>query len=54
MKNTLKNLGMVIATAVVIFAGAVNVYAMDKGVDHWPASQGDAAYERFLDIETGN
>ena len=54
MKNTLKKLGLLIATAAVIFAGAANVYAMDQGVDHWPASKGEAAYERFLDIETGN
>ena len=54
MKNFAKKIALMIATAAVIFAGAANVYAMDQGVDHWPSSQGDAAYERFLDIETGN
>ena len=54
MKNILKKLGLLIATAAVVLVGAANVYAMEQGVDHWPASQGEAAYERFLDIETGN
>ncbi len=53
MKTLAKKIALMIATAAVIFAGAANVYAMD-GVDHWPSSQGEAAYERFLDIETGN
>ena len=53
MKNIMKKFALVIATAAVIFAGAANVYAMG-GVDHWPSSQGDAAYERFLEVETGN
>ena len=54
MKNTAKKFALMIASAAFIIAGAANVYAMDQGVDHWPASKGEAAYERFLDIETGN
>ena len=50
MKNTLKKLGLLIATAAVIFAGTANVYA----VDHIPSLQGGEEYQRFLDIETGN
>ena len=51
MKNTFKKIALIIATAAVVFAGAANVYA---SVDHIPSTQGDAAYQRFLDIETGN
>ncbi len=53
MKNTFKKLGLIIATAAVFFVGAANVYAMG-GVDHWPSSQDEASYQRFLDIKTGN
>ena len=58
MKNTLKNFGLIIATAAFIFTGAANVYAMEdvdrEGVDHFPSTLDGASYERFLDIETGN
>jgi hypothetical protein len=53
MKNTAKKLSLIIATAALLFAGAANVYA-GVGVDHWPSSTGEANYQRFLDIETGN
>ena len=53
MKNTLKRLSLMIAAAALFFAGAANLYAMD-GVDHWPSSQGEQTYERFLDIDSGN
>ena len=50
MKNTLKKLGLLIATAAVFLAGTANVYA----VDHIPSLKSTAEYQRFLDIETGN
>ncbi len=53
MNTSLKKIALMIAAAAVFFAGAANVYAMG-GVDHWPSSQGEAAYERFLEVETGN
>jgi hypothetical protein len=53
MKNIFKKLTLIVATAALLFTGAANVYAMD-GVDHWPSSQGEASYQRFLDIETGS
>ncbi len=53
MKNTFKKLGLMIATAAVLFIGAANAYARE-GVDHFPITQDAARYQRFLDIEAGN
>lgn len=52
MKNTFKKLGLIIATAAVLFTGAANVYAME--VDHFHITKDAASYQRFLDIETGH
>ncbi len=53
MKNTLKKLSLIVATAALFFIGAANVYA-SEGVGHWHSSQSEAQYQRYLDIETGN
>jgi len=49
MKNIIKELGFIVATAALIFAGAANLYA----ADHLPSVQDQPTYERFLDIGTG-
>ncbi len=53
MKNTIKRLALIIATSAVFFVGAANVFAGDN-ISQVPSTQGDAAYQRFLDVETGN
>ena len=53
MKNTIQKLSLIVAAAALFFIGAANVYAME-GTEHWPSSQSEAQYQRFLDIETGN
>ena len=53
MKNTIKKLSLIVATAALFFIGAASVYAAE-GVSHWHSSQSDAQHQRFLDIETGN
>jgi hypothetical protein len=53
MKNTFKKLGLIIATAAVVFIGTANAYATQGGFN-FPNTQDAASYQRFLDIETGN
>jgi hypothetical protein len=53
MKNTFKKLTLIIATAAIFFVGAANVFAGDN-ISQVPSTQGHDAYQRFLDVETGN
>ncbi len=53
MINTIKKISLIVATATLFFVGAANVYAAE-GLDHWPSSQDEASYQRFLDIKTGS
>lgn len=44
MKNTIKKISLIVATAALFFVGAANVYAFDN-METWVDNPNDARYE---------